>query len=686
MTKLLIALSAFAVVLASCGGDKTKETTFVTGATPAARTSFFDKTGMDTAVKPGDNFFTYANGAWLKTVVIPDDQSGWGSFYTLYQDNQKNLKGLIEDAAKNNSTAGSIEQKTGDYYSAGMDTVAIEKKGIEPLKPVLARIDSVKNYKELIILLAKLNADGNNHPLIAFSVDADEKNSARYIPIFSQAGLSLPEKDYYTRRDSASIAARNALVLYAKKLFTLTGTDTATAAKNADAILKLETIMASSHRTPAETRDPQKNYNKMSTAELQKKEPNINWSAFFSELKVAPDSVNIQQPGYYAALNSLLASQPIDAWKSKIKFAYISGNANALNKELRDASFAFTKVFSGQKVDQERWKKMISRVDGGLGDLAGQLYVKKYFTADSKARMDSLVTNLQKAFSARIQKNEWMSDSTKQRATVKLNAFLKKIGYTSKWKTYDDVTIDKNDFFGDGMAIRAHLLKEKVTKIGKEVDRTEWGMTPATVNAYYNPTNNEIVFPAGILQFPFFDPKADDAINYGGIGMVIGHEMTHGFDDQGSQYDEKGNMNNWWSKDDMTKFKAKTGAVVKQYKSYTMFDTMHVNGELTLGENLADIGGIAIAYDAFKLTKQGKSNELIDGFTPDQRFFLGFAQIWRIKDRDESMRTRMNTDPHSPEMFRINGPLSNFDPFYAAFNIKEGDKMYIKPEDRAKIW
>jgi putative endopeptidase len=314
------------------------------------------------------------------------------------------------------------------------------------------------------------------------------------------------------------------------------------------------------------------------------------------------------------------------------------------------------------------------------------LYVKKYFTEQAKSRMDELVNNLQKAFESRIQKLDWMSDSTKKRATSKLNAFMKKIGYPSKWKNYDDVKIDRGDFFGNAMSVKAHDTKERLGKLSKPVDKTEWGMTPPTVNAYYNPTNNEIVFPAGILQFPFFNVNADDAINYGGIGMVIGHEMTHGFDDQGSQYDEQGNMKNWWAPQDGKKFKAKTGGVVKQYNGYTVLNGLHVNGELTLGENLADIGGLAIAYDAFKMTKQGQGTEKVDGFTPDQRFFLGYAQVWRLVNRDETMRSRITTDPHSPETFRVNGPASNFDPFYAAFGLKEGDKMYLKPEQRAKIW
>ncbi len=649
-------------------------------------TSFFDAKGMDSITKPGDNFFTYANGGWMKTTSIPDDQSGWGSFYTLYEDNQKNLKGIIEDAAKSNSAAGSIEQKVGDFYTSGMDTIAIEKKGMEPLKPLLARIDAVKDYKDLIGLLAKLNAEGQGHDLFGFYVGADEKNSSKNITVFNQSGLTLPEKEYYTKQDSASKAARKGMVDFAVKMFEYTGTDSATAMKNANTILALETEMAASHRTPAETRDPQKNYNKMALADLQKTQPNIDWMLFFSTLGVKADSVNISQPGYYVALNNLLASKPIDAWKSKIKFGYISSNASSLSKKFRDANFDFSKIFSGQKVESARWKKMVQKVDGGLGDLAGQLYVKKYFTEDAKKRMNELIENLSKAFSARIKKNEWMSDTTKKRAIVKLNSFMKKIGYTSKWKNYDDVSINKDDFFANVQSIRKHSIKESTDKIGKDVDRTEWGMTAPTVNAYYNPTNNEIVFPAGILQFPFFDANADDAINYGGIGMVIGHEMTHGFDDQGSQYDEKGNMNNWWSKDDNAKFKVKTNGVVKQYSAYTMFDKIHVNGELTQGENIADIGGIAIAYDAFKMTKQGLDSVKIDGFTPDQRFFLGFAQIWRIVNKEETMRSRLNTDPHSPEMFRINGPLVNFDPFYKAFDIKEGNTMYLKPESRARIW
>jgi len=650
-----------------------------------AKTSFFDKSGMDTTVKPGDNFFEYVNGNWVKNTTIPDDQTGWGSFYVINEDNLKNLNIILQDAAKGNNPKGSNEQKVGDFYASGMDTNAIEIIGSKPLMPTLAKIDAIKDYKQLMEFINEGYSKGEGD-LLGMYVAADDKNSKQHIVVFTQSGLSLPEKGYYIRQDSATKAARNALVIYATKLFELSGADTTTANKNANELLALELEIAKSHRSQVELRDPQKNYNKTSLADLDNKEPNIGWQNLFNKLNKKVDSVNVGQPDYFIALNNLLATKPIELWKTKLKFDYINRNASLLNKAFNDAEFKFQQVFSGAKKDNDRWKKMVYQVDGGLGDLLGQLYVKKYFNEAAKHRMDELVSNLQKAFEARIAKLDWMGDSTKQMAKQKLNAFLKKIGYPSKWKTYDDVTIDKNNFFANAMGIRMHAQKEMLDKIGKPVDRTEWGMTVPTVNAYYNPSNNEIVFPAGILQPPFFNANADDAVNYGAIGMVIGHEMTHGFDDQGSQYDVEGNLKNWWNIEDNAKFKAKTAGVVKLYNSFAILDSVHVNGELTLGENIADIGGLAIAYDAFKMTKQGQGNEKIDGFTPDQRFFLGFAQSWRIKTRDATMQMRINVDPHSPEMFRVDGPVYNFDPFYKAFNVIESDKMFIKPQDRLHIW
>lgn len=674
-TSSLVVTSAMALAFFACSESK-KE---------MPGRSYFDRAGMDTSIRPADNFYEYANGQWMKTVQIPGEESGWGSFYTLSNDNLLKLRGILEEVAKNPGAKGSIEQKLGDYYASGMDTAAIETAGIEPLRPVLNRIDEVKDLKELIRLLADLQAMGDDY-LLGLSVGADDMNSTRNIVALYQAGLTLPEKEYYTRTDSGSVAIREAMKTYAEKLFTLTGTDDATASNEAENLLALETEMAASHRSPVELRDPQLNYNKISVTELGKQSPTIDWKEFFDKSGLHPDSVNLAQPGYYVALSKLLVSKPIGLWKTKLKFDYISDHSRLLGSAFTSADFEFNKNFSGQKMDYVRWKKMTTRVDGGLGEMLGQLYVNKYFGDTARQRMNELVNNLQKAFEIRIGKLDWMSDSTKQKAISKLHAFLKKIGHPTVWKNYDDVEIDRNNYFANAQRVRLHEFKEMVGKAGKPVDRNEWHMSPPTVNAYYNPTNNEIVFPAGILQYPFFDAGADDAINYGAIGMVIGHEMTHGFDDQGSQFDEMGNLRNWWTKSDNEKFKNKTAGVVNQYSAYKILNNMSVNGELTLGENIADIGGLAIAYDAFMLTPQSKDTTKIDGFTPIQRFFMGYAQVWRLKNTDETMRMRVTTDPHSPEIFRVNGPLSNFAPFYSAFNVKAGDGMYLEPEKRAAIW
>lgn len=672
--RILIPALAISALLVSCKNNQDQQT------------SYFDKTGMDTTVRPGDDFFMYANGTWVKNTKIPDDQTGWGSFYTLYEENLKKQRTILEEAAgKTGLSKGSAEQQVGDFYASGMDTAAIEKKGYEPLKPFLAKIDAVKDYKELLTVMAD-DAKDNDIDLIGYYVGADERNSSKNILVLTQSGTSLPEKGYYTKTDSITVSQRKALVTHAAKYFALTGTDSATAARAGESILALETEIAKSHLSPVELRDPIKNYNKMSVADLEKLSPNIGWSSVLTKMGAPLDSVNVAQPKYYQALSTLLASQPIQSWKNKVKFDYISSNASFLNKAFVDERFAFNKLFSGAKVQPERWKKIASLADGGLKDPFGELFAKKYFPPEAKQRMDELVNNLQTAFKARISKLDWMGDSTKQKAEEKLAAFLKKIGYPEKWKNYEDVDISRDNFFGNMKSIAKHNMHESMAKIGKPVDKTEWQMTVPEVNAYYNPTYNEIVFPAGILQFPFFDLHADDAINYGAIGVVIGHEMTHGFDDQGSQYDAAGNLKNWWTAKDNESFRAKTGAVAKQYDQYTVLDGLHVNGNLTLGENLADIGGMAIAYDAFKMTKQGQGDEKIDGFTPDQRFCLGYAQVWRIVNRPELLRTRITTDPHSPEHFRVNGPLSNFDPFYKAFNVTDKSKMYRKPEERAKIW
>lgn len=672
----LILILFVAIGLASCKN------------TSESATAAFDIAGMDTTVHPGDNFFTYANGKWLATTKIPDDQSGWGSFYSLYDNNLKNLRIILDGLAANtNHPKGSAAQKVGDFYASGMDTVTIEKRGFDPLKPVLEKIAAVKNYQELVQLMGDemKQANGDFSP-IGYYVGADEKNSSQNILVLVQSGLNLPEKSYYTKTDSITVNIRKEFVKNIVTFLTLTGTEAGLAQKQAEQVLALETRLAASHLTPVELRDPIKNYHKMSVSALQQQAPQFNWPELFTKMGIKTDSINVSQPAYYTALGKLMASEPIEVWKQKAAYDYISNNARYLSKAFRDARFEFGKVFSGLTVQPPRWKTMVQRSDEGMKDLLGQLYVEKYFPPAAKKRMDELVNNLQIAFQKRIAGLDWMSDTTKAQAQIKLRAFIKKIGYPDTWKSYSDVTIARNTFFENSRSIQQHDFAENIAKIGKPVDKTEWGMTAPTVNAYYNPTFNEIVFPAGILQQPFFSATADDAINYGAIGLVIGHEITHGFDDQGRQYDASGNLQDWWQPSDGAKFTQKANGVVQQYNSYKVLDSLSVNGQLTLGENLADIGGLAIAWDAFQLTAQAKSTEKIDGFTPQQRFFLGFAQAWRIKNRPENVRTGIAVDPHSPEEFRVLGPLSNFDPFYTHFGVTDKHKMYRKPENRARIW
>ena len=669
-----------AVVAASCT-SKPKGDSDV-----PVRTVFFDKTGMDTTAKPGDNFFQYASGAWIKKTEIPASETGWGSFYTLYDDNQKNLRKILDQLATEKVTAGSKEQKVGDLYTSGMDTVTIDKLGYEPVKPQLAKVEAIKDYKQLIDAAADYYTAGNGF-IFGFYVGPDDKISIKNAVGFGQAGITLPNRDYYFKTDSTSVNIRKQYVKYIAKLFTLTGTEATLAAKQAEDVLKLETQIAQSHSTPVELRDPVANYNKYAVTDFQKQVPDIDMKGMLGKLGVKTDTVLVGQPKYFKALDGLLKTQPIDVWKNKFKLEVLNDAANSLSKDFRDARFEFFgKTLSGQKKQKERWKKMVSTVDGSLGELLGQLYAEKYFTADAKKRMLDLVNNLQSVYHSRIEKLDWMSPDTKKRALAKLDAFTKKIGYPDKWKNYDDVTIDNGSYFKNLQSVAVHNYKVMIGKMGKPVDKAEWGMTPPTVNAYYNPAFNEIVFPAGILQFPFFDKNADDAINYGAIGAVIGHEMTHGFDDQGSQYDKDGNLKDWWTAQDKAKFKVKVKVVIDQYNKYTVLDGLHVNGSLTTGENMADIGGLAIAYEAFKNTTEGKGDTKIDGFTPDQRFFLSFGQVWRIKDRDETMRMRISSDPHSPEMYRVNGPLSNMPEFYKAFNVKPGDKLYRPENERVKVW
>jgi putative endopeptidase len=674
-----LAVLAFVVGCQNKGTDKAN-------ADVNQRTVFFDKSGMDTTVNPGDNFFLYANGQWVKKTQIPKTETGWGSFYTLYNDNIKNLRSILEAAGKEDQKAGSAGQKVADLYTSGMDTVTIEKLGAKPLQPLLNRIDQIKDHKDMIAFLADGFKEGEGD-LFGFYVGADEKISNKNAVNFSQSGITLPEKSYYFNNDAQTKKIRTEFLKYATKLFTLTGVDAVNAAKYAQNVLTLETAIANSHSTPVELRNPQKNYNKFYVADFQKQTPNIDWQDVLKRLDLKTDTIIVGQPKYYQALSTLIASQPIAVWKQKLRFDATNAASTALSKPFRDARFEFYgKTLSGQQAPTERWKTIVSSTDRNLGELLGQLYVEQYFKPEAKERMLSLVNNLQKVYHDRMEKLDWMTPATKEKAEAKLAAFVKKIGYPDKWKKYDDVEIAKGTYYANLQSADRHAYKEMIDKLGKPVDKTEWGMTPPTVNAYYNPSYNEIVFPAGILQFPFFDFNADDAINYGAIGAVIGHEMTHGFDDQGRQYDKDGNLKDWWTPADATQFTGKAKKVIDLYNGFSLLDNQHVNGELTLGENLADVGGLNIAYQAFKLTEQGKGDKKVDGLTPDQRFFLSFAQVWRIKNRDETMRVRLKTDPHSPEMFRVNGPVYSMEAFYKAFNIQPSAKMYVAPANRVGVW
>ena len=642
--------------------------------------------GIDSSIKPGDNFYNYVNRKWYDTAQIPLSQSGVGAYMFMNYPQRLRLQGILDSVSKADNKGGSLEQKLGDFYASGMDTTTINKRGYEPIKPILNRIDSISDMASLLKFVAD-EAKAYNTSILAFGVGPDNKNSSLNIAQIYQTGIGLPERDYYFRTDSASAAIQQAYKIYLAKLFELTGNDSATAIKDADIVYNIDKQLASSHKTNIELRDINANYNKMSVATLAKRQPNIGWVSVLNELGAKTDSIDVSQPAYYDKLNAALKTISIPDWKTYLKAYSISSYANVLSKPFVDAVFGLNKVLLGQAVQKSRGEIMADVVDQNLGEALGQLYVKKYFTEDAKKRALELVNNLQKAFSARIDKLDWMTDSTKQKAKEKLFAITKKIGYPDKWRDYNNVTIAKGKYFENMVSAASGNYQFQLAKLNKPVDRSEWFTTPSTVTAYYNPSANEIVFPAAILQPPYFDNDRDDALNYGGIGMVIGHEMTHAFDDQGAQFDKEGNVKNWWTKTDYEKFKAKTKQVVDLYNTFTVLDTVHVKGAMTLGENTADVGGVAIAYDAFKMTKEGHDTTKVDGgFTPNQRFFISVARIWRVKMKDAFLRFWINNNPHSPPMWRVNGPLMNSAHFYEAFNVQPSDKMYVPDSNRIQIW
>jgi len=648
---------------------------------------FIDPANMDLSVKPGDNFYLYANGNWIKNTPIPPSKIRWGSFDKLAEESSQALKGLLEEAAANPGR-NDLMKRVGDFYASAMDSAAIEMLGAQPIKPYLDEIEKLPSKSQVLDHINYLRSRSISAPLYTIGVRQDSRDITKYIIGIGQGGTTLPDRDFYLKNDARSQKIRTEYTKYIATLFTLCGLENYKALANAATIMQLETAIANAQMSRVEMRDPVKLYNKFSVDGLSAKTPNLNWQTILTQLgyKTKQDSLIVSNPKFMVFIDSLLAATSLADWKVYLQWGVMKGAAPYLSKAFVDANFAFNQVMSGQKTQTPRWQRMSGLIDGQLGELLGQLYVDKYFNQAAKTRMLELVNNLQETFDSRIKQLDWMSAETRQRALGKLHAFTKKIGFPDKWKTYDGLVIKRDDFIGNIWRCNQWNYQDNINRLGKPIDKTEWGMTPPTVNAYYSPVKNEIVFPAGILRFPFFDFEADDAINYGGIGAVIGHEMTHGFDDQGRQYDADGSLHDWWTKADADEFKKRADEVVAQYNGYVVLDTLHVNGRLTLGENLADLGGLSIAYEAFKHTKQGKSNKKIDGFTPDQRFFLNWAQVWRNNILPEAAAQRILTDTHSPGEHRANGPLTNMEAFYKTFDLKEGDKMYKEPEKRTKIW
>ena len=688
--------AAAGLVLASCATSNPPAATATTTATAPAPEPIIKGVGLnvadlDRSVEPCDDFFQFSGGTWLKNNPIPAYASSWGPRNLLGDRTQALLRQILEEAAANTSAAtGSNLQKVGDYYASGMDSVAIEKAGIEPLKSELARIAATKDLKSLSATVAQQHQLGTG-AFFRASVAPDRKNSTVYAVNLNQGGLSMPDRDYYLKDDARSTAIRTAFVAYMTNTFQLMGDPAATAAKKAAAILRLETRLAKASKTRVELRDPNANYNKMTVAAFQQQFPSVGLPVILAQNKLgAAKEVIVGQPLFFQDLNAVLKTEPLADLKTYMQWQLVSSVAAALPKAYSDEAFRFAQVQSGAKQQPVRWKRMLAATDNTLGEAFGQLYVDKAFSPAAKQKALDMVANIKASMAEHIQTNTWMSDDTKAEALKKLNALRVKIGYPDKWKDYSALTISRASYLQNVLNARRWNYQQNVEKFGQPIDRNEWGMTPPTINAYYNPPMNEIVFPAGYLQPPFFDPNADDAVNYGAIGGVMGHEMTHGFDDQGRQYDSQGNLRDWWTKADGEEFTRRAAVVGHQYDAFSPLDSVHVNGKLTMGENLADFAGLTIVYAALQKQLQKQYGDgprpKIDGFTPEQRFFLSWAQLRRTNIRPEALRQQLLTDPHSPGQYRTIGPLMNMPQFYEAFGCQQGQKMVRAEAERAKIW
>ncbi|MBV9312342.1 MAG: peptidase M13 [Pseudonocardia sp.] len=676
-----------ATVSAGCGGSATP----ATPTAPEAPRSGLDQAGFDRGVRPQDDLYQFTNGTWLRNNQIPPDQAEVSTFSTLAQRSEENQRALIEAAADPGGDKTSVDasqasnaRKVSDMYASFMDTATLDRLRAIPLAADFAAVDRLANQADLVRYLGEIQRIGVSNP-IGLGVGQDDRNATAYITEASQSGLELPDRNYYLSTDPKFVAIRDKYRTYVATMLKMAGLPDPDG--SASRILDLETQLAKAQWTNVQLRDPLAGYNKFAVADATVRAPGLDWSAYLDAAGFKVPELLIGQPSFFTALGTLLSSVSLNVWKQYLKWHLLADAAPYLSLDFVATRFDFVgKVLSGRQQDRERWRRGVAAVNSAMAEAVGQLYVQRYFAPDAKQRMERLVGNLIEAYQHSIDTLDWMSPATKSQAHDKLSKLSAKIGYPAKWRDYSKLEISRTDLIGNVRRAAQLAYQRAVDKLGKPVDRDEWEMSPQTVNAYYNPTMNEIVFPAGILQPPFFDVTADDAVNYGAIGGVIGHEISHGFDDQGRHYDGTGNLRDWWTPEDAQRFTAKTSELVQRYNSFSPLPGTHVNGELTLGENIADLSGLTVAFRAYQASLGGKLVPMLDGFTGDQRFFLGYAQIWRAKKRDEALRQSLLTDPHSPGLFRTNGVVNNLDGFYTAFNVKPGDRMYLPASDRTRIW
>jgi len=681
VNKLVISATAL-FVLTACGQEPATEA--VSEAAAPLR-SGIDVSDLDTNIRPGDDFFAYVNGKWVEETKMPDDKSRYGTFDILGDESQDNVKAIIEMSASGDFAKGSDEQKVGDLYKSYLDMETRNARGVEPLQPEFERIAAISSHDELAVYFAGANRRGYGMPF-AIAQFSDMKNPDYYGIYAFQAGLGLPEREYYLTDDDKSAEIRDKYVAHIEKMFALAGLADGAAA--AQTIMALETRLAEKQMKKEDTRNPAANYNKVATADLGSVMSRFNWDGYLAEAGIAEtDGLILYMTDYMRALDDIIVDTDLDTWKTYLCWAALNTAAANLSADLDDQNFEFYgKTLSGTEEQREPWRRAVQTVNGSVGEVVGKVYVKNHFPPEAKERMLALVGNLIVAYEKSIKELEWMGEETKAQALDKLNKFTPKIGYPDEWRDYSALDIEADDLFGNLERATAAEYQRELDRQGGPVDRGEWGMTPQTVNAYYQPMLNEIVFPAAILQPPFFDLRADDAVNYGAIGAVIGHEIGHGFDDQGSTFDGDGVLRNWWTDEDRAEFTKRTSRLVEQYSAFKPFDDLSVNGEFTLGENIGDLGGISIGLLAYKMSLNGEEAPVIDGLTGEQRVFLGFGQVWRSKIRDAELRRRIAIDPHSPPVYRANGAVRNVPEFYEAFNVEEGDALYLPPEERVKIW